>query len=84
MEGQGTPEDKALSNENQAIQYLESQIDFSRPLSPEGFIIIGAWLIAKSGKRQEKLTKWVVGLTIAVLLCAAATVGLAIVSLLNV
>jgi hypothetical protein len=83
MEEQETPKDKALSKEDWLIQYLEKEIDFYNRLSPEGCIAAGTWLVAKSGKRQERLTKWVVVLTIAVLVCAAATVGLAIVSLVK-
>ena len=63
------------------MQYLESQIDFD--VSPEGGTMAGTWLIAKSGQRQERLTKWVVALTLATLVCAAVTVGLAIISLLR-
>ena len=83
MEKQETPKDKSLSKEDRLIQYLEKEIDFYNRLSPEGGLVASTWLIAKSGKRQERLTKWVVVLTIAALVCTAATVGLAIVSLLK-
>ena len=59
MADQEAPDGKPLSKEDRLLQYLESEIgeaDRSKPytrMSPEGCAFAGAWLIAKSAKRQE-------------------------------